>query len=212
MAKRGSRPQRKRDKASDDTYNARRRFIRQAKSAMQKAQSATGEMKKRYRAIARESIQKAAEFYTRHADIERAKDFVKLSKELGVNLNEFQPAKEPTPREQQRMETLVSESELMVMLDKRDREALSILSTPIGSRIYAGLVDIWGKPQFENGEYIYKRSRGDIDRAIMEYFGVDSMMDVLEKLEAEGINIYADPRSMEKYDEITLAIAELIYR
>lgn len=208
MAKR-----RKRDRASDDNYNARRRFIREAKRAMQKAQSATGEMKKRYRNIARESIQKAAELYTRHADIQRSKDFVTLSKELGINLSEFQPGKSPTPRETVRMETLRSESQSLMNMSMREREAQAILSSPIGSRIYAGLVDVWAKPTFNaDGELVYSKSRNDINKAIMEYFGTTSMMDVLEMLEAQGINIYADPKSMEKYDEITLAIAEMIYR
>ena len=55
-----------------------------------------------------------------------------------------------------------------------------------------------------------RRTREDINNAIMEHFGVSSMMDVIEMLE-QKIDLYADPQSIERYDIVSLTIANSLY-
>lgn len=213
-------------KKSDDSRNARRRFTRLAERMLKKARASTGRAAERYRSQARDAIENAARLYERKADIQRSKAFTAMADELGVSVDEFMTIGEQNKRQQEQRERLIKESEGVTTTvtdpdtgkrrrkserERRDAEARAILNSPIGSRIYGGLVDVWAKPTFENGELVYRKGREEINRAIMDYFGADSMMDVIELLEKET-NLYADPESMEKYDAVTLAIMKYLYR
>lgn len=213
------------ERESDKLYNARRRFTRAAKRYMNKAKDSVGVTAQRYRDMARDAVEKAAELYERKANIQRSKDFTELANELGVNINEFL-TNEPTQRERQRRETLKKESKQVtstlprtnmskeeIRQYRREQEARAILNSPYGSRIYAGLVDIWAKPEFDavTGELVNHRSAADIDKLITEYYGVDSMMDVIEILEKQ-VDLYGDPESMERYDIVSLTIVKGLYQ
>ena len=206
---------------SDASYNARRRFIRTADRYLNKARDAVGAEAARYRELARDAITKAASLYERKADIARSKKFTAAAKELGVDVKEFMRGKDETKREQQRIENLMEESKTLVQEKRltreqrvefrREQEARAILNSPIGSRIYAGLVDIWAQPTMRGGEIVNRKSTEDINQAIMDYYGVDSMMDVIDMLEKQ-IDLYADPESLERYDAVSLTIAQGLYR
>lgn len=208
--------------ASDATYNARRRFIRAANRWLDKSYDTVGNERTRYREMARDAALKAAELYQRKADIKRKTDFGRLATEFNINLSEFVTGKDLTKREQQQRETLIKQSEQVTATPpkgstaqdrlelRREREAQAILSSPIGSRIYAGLVDVWAQPTIENGEIVQHRTADDINRAIMDYFGVNSMMDVIEILERQ-VDLYADPESLERYDAVSLSIMKGLY-
>lgn len=209
-------------RASDSAYNARRRYTRAAERYLNKAEDSVGATSDRYRALAREAIGKAAELYERKADIKRSKKFRDTASKLGVDVEEFMIGKATTKQEQERREALLSESESFTAPTgtasekaqaRRDQEARAILNSPMGSRIYAGTVDIWAQPTYdpETGEFVNRKTQDDIDQAIMDYFGVESMMDVIEILERET-DIYADPESMERYDAVSLTIAAGLYR
>ena len=207
-------------KRSDSVYNARRRFVRAATRALNKSYDAVGAEKSRYREIAREYTTKAAELYQGKVKGKVSGAMQKLSDALGVNLSEFTSSEKPTKREQQRRGNLIRESldvatkpgmsKADTVKMRRDQEAEAILNSPIGSRIYAGLVDVWAKPTLEDGEVKMRRTREDINNAIMEHFGVSSMMDVIEQLE-QKIDLYADPQSIERYDIVSLTIANSLY-
>lgn len=209
-------------KKSDSSYNARRRFVRLAERMVKKAKSTTGRVAERFKNQARAAIEKAAQLYERKADIKRSNGFISLADELGVNLDEYMTLGEQNKRrEQLKQESLdatttvidasTGKRRMRSARERRDVEARAILNSPIGSRIYGGLVDVWAQPTFKDGELVYRKGREEINRAIMDYFGVDSMMDVIELLEKET-NLYADPESMEKYDAVTLAIMNSLYR
>lgn len=209
-------------RASDSAYNARRRYTRAAERYLNKAKDSVGATADRYRAMARDAIGKAAELYERKADIKRSRKFRDTASKLGVNVDEFMIGEATTKREQERRETLLSESESFIAPTgsasekaqaRRDQEARAILNSPIGSRIYAGTVDIWTQPKYdpETGELVNRKTQDDIDQAIMDYFGADNMMDVIEILEKET-DLYADPESMERYDAVSLTIAAGLYR
>jgi hypothetical protein len=160
---------------------------------------------------------KAAQLYERKANITRSSKFTRLSKELGIQVNDLMRSHDETKREEQQVVRLKKESETIVqparlsreeLTDwRREQEASAILSSPIGSRIYAGLVDIWTETTTRDGEIIRERTTEDINRAIMDYFEVDNMMDVIEILE-QKVDLYADPESLERYDSVSLQIAK----
>lgn len=214
-------PPRKR-KSSDENYNARRRYLRNAERYLNKADATIGAEASRYKALAREFTAKAAELYTRNADIERSGAFNKLSERLGINVSEFMQGRKPTEREKRRGETLIRESRETTLPDggrgmtradivkfRREQEAQAILHSDVGSRIYAGTVEIWTDDVSDvSGDVLRKKNVEDINKAIMEHFGVSSMMDVIELLEEKtGISLFANPESAEKYDIVTLAIS-----
>lgn len=164
---------------------------------------------------------KAASLYERNADIRRSRAFSRIADDLGIKVGEHIRRDDETKREQEQVKDLISKSLEYVQPAKltgeqarewrRDQEAQAILSGPIGSRIYAGLVDIWAQPKYQDGELVNKRTTEDINKAIMDYYGVSSMMDVIEILERQ-IDLYADPESLERYDAVSLTIALGLYR
>ena len=80
-----------------------------------------------------------------------------------------------------------------------ERQTDILLSSNIGSRIYAGTVELWQDADVNGRE-----------DAIVKAFGVKSMLDVLKLLERElGDMLYADDTS-ENYNNAVLAIMRLI--
>lgn len=68
---------------------------------------------------------------------------------------------------------------------RRDIEAAEIMKTNVGAKIYGATVSIW-----QDSKY------GDRNRALMEYFGVTDMMEVIEAFEREfGEDLYKDDDS-----------------
>ena len=86
--------------------------------------------------------------------------------------------------------------------ETRDEMAKEILSTGnIGSRFYGGLIDIWG----DTPEH-----RKHPNQPILEFFGADSIMDVIEDLEAAGIDLYTPDENEDVYKSIQLALQKYI--
>ena len=73
----------------------------------------------------------------------------------------------------------------------------------VGSRFYGGLVDIWG----DTPEH-----RAHPNQSILEFFGTDSMMDVIEDLEAEGIDLYTPDENEDVYKSAQLALQQYILK
>ena len=210
---------------SDLRYNARKRFLRAADRYLNKAADTIGATKSRYMELARDAALKAAELYTRKADINRSSLFQRVSREFGININEFVSVQGPTERELERQNKLIQQSyqaraavetergtfRPRTQEEAREGEARAILNSKIGSRIYAGLVDIWAQPTIEEGQIVNRRRQADIDRLIMEHFEVNSMMDVIEILQRANPDLFADPESIERYDIIRLTIQNALY-
>ena len=201
----------------DIAYNARRRYVRAASRYLKQAKKTVGVEAARYRNLARDAVEKAASLYERQGNIPRKGEFTRLADELGVDLREHMVSPQDLSKEQQvKRERVIEESKEvsgrgLSTQDRRDAEARAILSGPLGSRIYAGLVDVWSQPQFdETGQLVNRKSTTEINKAIMDYFGASSMMDVIEQLE-KRIDLYADPESLEKYDTVSLAIQDYLY-
>lgn len=194
-------------KKSDDTYNARRRFTREAERYMKKADTVTGAAKSRYERLAEKSMTQAAALYKG-----KPKGRNKLS-EMGkkIGVDPFDKAKAFAAGykagKQSVTGKLIARSYERLEKNKqqtRDEMAKDILATDnIGSRFYGGLSEIWTQDE---------ESRQHPDTAITEFFGVDSIADVLEQLEEAGIDIYAADENNSNYKSIQLKIQELIMK
>lgn len=85
--------------------------------------------------------------------------------------------------------------------ETRDQMAHDILSTGnVGSRFYGGLVQVWDGTE---------ESRRHPNRAILEFFGAESIMDVLEELEAQGIDLYTPDENDDVYKSVPAEAAAI---
>lgn len=180
----------------DASWNAIRRYARQAERYLKQASSMQGIEKSRTEALARSSLERAISTYQ---DPSKAENY-SLIRNLSSQLN---PQKPTRSAGKQRINQLKAESyaaKESAMDDdsiRRELEAESIMESDIGSRVYGALVDIW-----KDGDYSNR------DEAILEHFGSHSMADVLQAIEDAGIDLYADHESLEKYEDIRTAISE----
>ena len=190
------------DKPGDTLYNARRRFARSAERYAKKAEQSTGVLAERYRALARGELRNALDTYEKEPKSGTVK---RLMKQLGM-----EKGKRTTPPE--RKQELVTRSQYSLESAKtpatrREREARSILNSKIGKRVYGGLVGVWRDGAGSGDGF----DRDAMDAAIMEYFNVDSMADVLDILETQ-VNLYDMPESEERYDVVRLTIEQFTMR
>lgn len=197
-------------RASDDVYNARRRYRRQAERYQKQAQQSTGIKKARYEAQARNAIMNAIRTYQGGRPQGRV---ATTASELGVTQESLNVRSALRGAQAGRSGT-VSRSQLQRLISQsfgalagtnrpsRDQMAQQILSVDnIGSRFYGGLVDIWGQSE---------ESRQHPNRAILEYFGVESIMDVLEQLEEQGIDIYSAQVNDDVYKSVQLKLQQYV--
>lgn len=178
---------------SDATYNARRRYRRQAERYEKKAASSSGLEKSKYTQLAKISLEKA---YALYDDSTSAKGTRKMQ-EMSQRLSPRRAVRELTSKEKSNLIRRSTGATKSGMSDDeaREIEAQDILSSSVGDRVYGALVDVWRDSSYS-----------DRDVAIMDHFGVDSMADVIAAIEAAAIDIYSDPESLERYDEVRTAI------
>lgn len=190
-------------KASDDVYNARRRFRRQAERYEKKAAMAMGVEKSRYLAQARAAIGKALETYQGK---QKPQGAVKAAAQrLGVEALPVSMRNAGKVRESELQRLMRQSRETLASVGRkatRDQVAREILKTGnIGSRFYGGLVQVWDATE---------ETRRHPDRAILDYFKADSIMDVLEDMEAAGIDIYSPIENDTEYKSIQLRVQKYI--
>lgn len=194
---------------SDDVYNARRRYRRQAERYLARAESASGLEKARYQAQARNATIMAAQTYTRG---QKPQGQVKaLMERQGIGTGTIAAMSAARGYKSggisNSVRRLVNQS-LSALVGKeqktRDQMARDILSTGnVGSRFYGGLVQIWDETE---------ESRQHPNRAILEFFGADSIMDVLEELEAQGIDLYTPDENDNVYKSAQLKLQQYILK
>lgn len=194
---------------SDDVYNARRRYRRQAERYLAKAEKASGLERARYQAQARNATIKAAQTYARG---QKPQGQVKvLMERQGIGAGTIAAVSAARGYKSggigDGVRRLVNQS-LSALVGKeqktRDQMARDILSTGnVGSRFYGGLVQIWDETE---------ESRQHPNRAILEFFGADSIMDVLEELEAQGIDLYTPDENDDVYKSAQLKLQQYILK
>ena len=194
---------------SDDVYNARRRYRRQAERYLAKAEKASGVKRARYQAQARDATLKAAQTY---AQGQEPQGQVKsLMERQGIDRGTIAAVSAAKGHKSGgiggRVERLVSQSLNALVGNRektRDQMARDILSTGnVGSRFYGGLVQVWDGTE---------ESRRHPNRAILEFFGKESIMDVLEELEAQGIDLYTPDENDDVYKSVQLKLQQYILK
>ena len=183
---------------SDETYNARRRYRRQAERFIKKADESSGILKSRYEAQARNATINALSTYAKG---QQPKGRVKqLTDMLGIDAKTVQQVAFAKTGLVSRLAERSKQT--LASAKTRDEKAKEILSTGnIGSRFYGGLIDIWG----DTPEH-----RKHPNQPILEFFGADSIMDVIEDLEAAGIDLYIPDENEDVYKSIQLALQQYI--
>ena len=193
---------------SDTVYNARRRYRRQAERFIKKADESSGILKSRYEAQARNATINALSTYAKG---QQPKGRVKqLTEMLGIDAKTVQQVAFAKGMQSGGVSTglvsrLVQRSkQTLASAETRDEMAKEILSTGnVGSRFYGGLVDIWG----DTPEH-----RKHPNQSILDFFGTDSMMDVIEDLEAEGIDLYTPDENEDVYKSAQLVLQQYILK
>lgn len=189
---------RNRSDASDDAYNARRRYYRQAQRyERQAAKASTPTEAGRLRKLGARALENAINTYEDPTKARVSRPIAELQKSLQVE----KPLRKPSENYKQ---LIIDESKKkatvkgMTDFERRETEASEILTGAIGRRVFGATSEIW-------------KDAEDREDAILKYFGVASMMDVIEAIEDAGIDLYSDPESEQKYDEIRTAI-ELAFK
>lgn len=184
---------------SDDVYNARKRFGRSGLRNLKKAQESTGATAAKYRCLAEQDLKAALSTYDTKSGKKQnyLKEIRQLSEGLSLNLTQ---QLEQTKRAEGRQKTRVVErsfetleSRLQSPEVRREKQARAILSNDeIGSRILGGLVDVWKDKATVVDEF--GRAKVDTSKimpALLEYFKVDTVADMLDKLqESIGEKLY----------------------
>lgn len=194
---------------SDNVYNARRRYRRQAERYLAKVEKASGIKKARYEAQARDATMKAAQLYAKG---QKPQGQVKaLMERQGIDSSTIAAVSAAKGYKSggigRSVERLVDQSLDALAGSKpetRDQMARDILSTGnVGSRFYGGLVQVWDGTE---------ESRRHPNRAILEFFGAESIMDVLEELEAQGIDLYTPDENDDVYKSVQLKLQQYILK
>lgn len=193
---------------ADKLYNARRRYRRQAERYMKQAQKTSGIEKQRFEALAYNATISAANTYNNSSRNQQHRQISGLMQQLHINptdinnligTNHNNTSDYRTNLIEQRSERALSQN---LNLSNRDEMTKQILSTGnIGTRFYGGLSDVWvHSPE----------DKQHPNEAIMNYFGVNSIMDVIELIEEQGINLYAPDVNPSTYRTIELQLQQFI--
>lgn len=182
---------------ADDVYNARKRFARSGLRNLEKAQSTTGATAAKYRRLAEQDLKAAISTY----DPKKQQNYMKEIRQLteGLNLN-LTHQLEQTRRAEGIQKTRVVERSFETLETRlqnpdvrREKQARAILANDeIGSCILGGLVDVWKDKATVVDEFgRTKVDQSKIMPALLDYFKVDTVADMLDKLqESIGAKLY----------------------
>lgn len=202
---------RKFKEGGDNAYNARRRYYRSAERNLKKAEESSGANAARYRAIARQDLKNALNTYDPSAPKQKiSKPIRNLASKMGIDLEgartDFIAA---TPKQRRwaiDKSTQALESSLQDPNVRREREARALLNdSSIGRRIIGGFVDVWRDEATDDDTGMIDKSK--ILPALFDYFNVDNLADMLEKVEGIlGDMLYADEDSDAMYEAVKIMI------
>lgn len=201
----------KRNKKADETYNARRRYTRAAERYLDKAENSSGATAARYRQLAKTNYQSAVSLYGSKSPAKKSEGIKRLEAEFGFDEERTNSYKAQDYVNQSffSLESSLADAEV-----RREQEARTLLNDDtIGSRILGGLVDVWKGPATvtdENG--LSRVDNKKIVPALLDYFKVDSLADMISKLEESiGSSLYDLKGNIEDiYEYVRITIAEKV--
>ena len=203
----------------DTSYNARRRFVRAAQRNLDKAEETTGATAARYRNLAKQDLEKALQTYDKRTNQDFSRPIKDLAASLDVNLKESRQQLKQTKdalitkmrntaisKSVLRLEESLTDSDI-----RSEEEAKIVFGSPVGQRIVGGLVEKWREPATETyeegGELKTRINKRKMWEAIYEYFGTDSLAEILKKVEEElGESLYRQGDKDEIYETVKLQI------
>lgn len=209
---RGKRP------TGDDATNARKRYYRAAERYLKQAQNAIGAQAARLRALAEMRLNDALKTYTKATTQIFAKPIQRIASALGIDLGEKRrEIKERTAKEEKSIREKAISGSRRAMLGAQDAETLrqnearALLNSRIGRRIIGGTVQIWqddASIETETGTKIDKRR---ILPALYNYFNVDNLADLLDKIEdITGETLYSNADNDAFYESAKITIQTYI--
>ena len=207
-AAKASRAMRKGDIAT----NARKRYYRSAERNLAKAEQSTGATRSRYRALARQDFEDALSTYDPSTTQKFSKPIQRLADEFGIDLDKARSRFTSDSKQREKSIKRSAESLESSMRDpeaRREKEARALLSNKkIGKRIMGGLVDIWRDEATivtDTGELKVDQSK--ILPSLFDYFNVDNVADMLEKVEQIiGDKLYADEDQDSMYEAVKIML------
>lgn len=181
----------KRNAKNDATYNARRRYSRAAIRNLERAEQSSGATAARYRQLAKTNYEAAIALYGDKLPSRRSERMQRLEDEF-----DFDAELRNRPNKDRLIERSMNtlETSLNDVNTRREQEARALLNdSTIGSRILGGLVDVWrDKALVTDEKGLEKIDNKKIVPALLDYFKVDSLADVIAKLEdAIGEDLYS---------------------
>lgn len=198
-------------KASDEVYNARRRYTRKAERYMKQADSSYGASRERYIELAKREAEKALSTY------DKEPSFQKLSKGLQRVALETD-AQFAKPANDAQRQKLISRSRRALesnIQDRREYEGRAIMSSSIGSRIIAALEPVWrdyatvnpetGKTEIDwsaASNAIFEHMSQQTGKSINDWLGV---IEAFEQNPEIGADLYKDPKNDIRYDSVVQA-------
>lgn len=198
----------------DKATNARKRYYRASERYLKQSESMSGAAKERYRMLAKTEFEKALSTYSSNTKQRFSKPMQRLADEFSIDLESRRETfmKTDSARRLDTIsETKSRKSKATFLQDDEERkefEAEQIFKTNVGSRIIGGLEDVWRDEAVSVDEYgNVSYDRGKIFQAIKDFFKVDNLWQVLEKLEKPlGKLLYA-VGGKDIYEMIKLMIA-----
>lgn len=203
----------KRNALGDEIYNARRREFRAAIRYLDMSEKTSGVTASRQRQLAKKHYDNALELYASNKPQRQSSNARRLQEAFGYGPENAIVS--PDNVEINIARSLSSLQSSMQGVDaRREAEARALLNDDtIGSRILGGLVDVWREAATvldENG--MTRIDNTKIVPALLDYFKVDSLADMIEKLEETiGSSLYDLKGNIEDiYEYVRLTIARKV--
>lgn len=199
-------------KTGDESYNARRREYRAAQRYLKKAEATTGATSERNRALAYTHLQNAIQTYDPTQSQRISAPIAKLAAQFGITQTDIRQQYRNTT-EQRRAKVISESTGSLAKLPadvRREQEAKTLMDNPaISKRILGGLVGVWSD-KVKSGVSA-QENRQAIEKAVFEYFNVESWADIIESLEnILGNMLFAVGTDQEIYDTVKLSIQWMI--
>lgn len=211
-------------KAGDDTYNARRRERRAAERYLKKADKSAGATRDKYRQLAKQHFERALDTYDPSTKQDFSKPMKRLAAELGADINkrrsEFvtggkrEQERQQSQYEKRRKRAIdlsmqATESSMRDSETRSELEARLIMSSEVGKRIMAGLVDVWS--DVVSKDKTAEENRAAAQEAIFEYFSTDKWADVIAAIEnTVGEVLYKISGQDDFYDTVKTIIQDKV--
>lgn len=204
-------------KAGDDSTNARKRFYRKSQSYLKKAEESSGATASKYRQLAKQNFEDALNTYEPTNKQKYSKPIRELAEVFGYDLEGHREKRIENEKFYKKVQERAIENSVSALKSieddpetRRQNEARALLNNDaIGSRILGGLVDVW---KDEASVYDDEGNYQGIDNeeilpALFDYFDVDNLADMLEKVEEIiGDKLYADEDSDSMYEAVKILI------